>query len=143
MSPQRTYPDAVPQPCNECPWRREAVPGHLGPYTPLDWIKIAHGEAPIACHKTIVVQLGETTGNWDEPHMRQCRGAAIFRENVTKNPRNPSIATGPADTETCFGDNDEFIEHHGGDPMQAGDIYGPLSTETVHDEFDLIEAAEP
>lgn len=128
MNERQEFPPAVPKPCNDCPWRREATPGWLGPHTPKDWIKIAHGEQPIACHQTIVTEPGEERGDWEHPQMRQCRGAAIFRANVCKNPRHPEIETGPGDTESCFATNDEFLEHHGGGPMEPGDLYGPLST---------------
>jgi len=125
----RRFPDATPSPCNECPWRRVARPGHLGPHTPLDWIRIAHGEGAIACHKTVVVTDPlEGSGNWSHPKLRQCRGAAIFRANVGKLPKNLTIETGPINGETCFDSNEEFLEHHGGDVGDARDIYGPLST---------------
>lgn len=123
----RGYPPPTASPCNECPWRRIAEPGHLGPHLPADWIKIAHGETPIACHKTIRVAEGRTEGDWDDPKMRQCRGAAIFRRNVAKSPKHPDIETGPHDPEGCFASNEEFIEHHGGDPMTPIDLYAPLS----------------
>lgn len=127
----REYPEPTPEPCNECPWRRVAARGWLGPYNPHDWIKIAHSEAPIACHKTIVVTDPlEQTGDWDHPKLRQCRGAGIFRANVGKLPRNPSITTGPREAEKVFDSNDEFIEHHEGETMTAEDFYGPLSTES-------------
>lgn len=125
MTPPEKYPEPTPTPCNECPWRREAAPGHLGPYTPLDWIKIAHSDRPIACHKTIVViDPLEGTGDWEHPKLRQCRGAAIFRANVRKNPKRPDIETGPIDEESCFADNVEFMEHHGGKtPISAEEFF--------------------
>lgn len=125
-------PDATPSPCNECPWRREAEGGHLGPYSPLDWIKIAHSDTAIACHKTVVAVKNplEGIGDWEHPKIRQCRGAAIFRENVQKNPRNQEVVTGPGDKESCFGTNEEFLEHHGDpDSMLPEDLYTPMSHE--------------
>lgn len=104
----REYPEATASPCNECPWRRAAASGWLGPYTVEEWIETAHSELPIACHKTLPIG-----GGWGES-TRQCKGAAIFRENVFKSPRNQTIAAGPADTERVFGTNAEFIDHHGG-----------------------------
>lgn len=102
----RQYPECVKEPCNECPWRRAALPGHLGPYTPEEWTEVAHGESPIACHKTI-----PSGGGWGD-RTRQCRGAAMFRANVAKTPKNPTITTGPRDTERVFRKNYEFIDHH-------------------------------
>lgn len=100
------YPEPVAQPCNECPWRRKAAPGWLGPHSAALWLEIAHSEPAIACHKTI-----PEGGGW-EGSTRQCRGAAIFRRNVLKSPRNPSVAVGPKDTEHVFASNAEFLAHH-------------------------------
>ena len=121
----KRLPEATPSPCNECPWRREAEGGHLGPYSPLDWIKIAHSDSPIACHKTVVVTNPlEGIGDWDHPKIRQCRGAAIFRANVAKTPRNLDVITGPVDKESCFGTNEEFAAHHGDeDTITPMDMY--------------------
>jgi len=73
---------------------------------------MAHGEAAIACHKTIVSTDENGEGDWADPKMRQCAGVAIFRSNVFKEPRNPQITTLPADHEKVFSWNNEFIEHH-------------------------------
>lgn len=101
------YPKATERPCNECPWRRDSTPGHLGPHSAEEWVAAAHGEGAIACHLTI------TDSNWTDEGMRQCAGAATFRANVLKVPRNPTIAVAKVDKERVFGWNDEFMEHHG------------------------------
>lgn len=100
----REFPDAPPTPCNECPWRRDAMPGHLGPEDARGWAAMAHGETAIACHKTL------NGDGW--VGASQCRGAAIFRANVCKQPRNPTVVTGPEDHETVFSSNGEFVNHH-------------------------------
>lgn len=102
----REYPEATASPCNECPWRRTAAAGWLGPHTAERWAEIAHGEAPVACHKTI-----PDGGGWG-PKTQQCRGLASFRTNVCKSPHNPTIATGPADKEKVFSSSAEFINYH-------------------------------
>lgn len=105
-----SLPESTKVPCNECPWRRDSTPGHLGPHSAEQWILGVHGEGAIACHMTITDQ------NWDDPGMRQCAGAAQFRKNVWKLPRDPKIAVAEErDTETVFAWNDEFLEHHNGD----------------------------
>lgn len=98
-------PTAVEAPCSECPWRREAAPGWLGPNTAEEWVEAAHGEQPIMCHKTCNPE-GDYEGT------RQCRGAAIFRANVVKKLRRADGAHGPVDHERVFSSNAEFIAHH-------------------------------
>lgn len=94
---------ATPSPCDECPWRKDSIPGYLGPHTAEEWLNMAHGEGPIACHKTIKVN-----DSWEGA--RQCRGAASYRANSLKIPRNPEIVVGPTDDRVFkFW---EFIEHH-------------------------------
>jgi hypothetical protein len=34
-------PPPVPEPCQECPWRRVATPGYLGPNDADEWVEIA------------------------------------------------------------------------------------------------------
>lgn len=115
-----TLPDAVKEPCNECPWLVTSARGHLGPYDPRKWIRIALTDSPIACHKTIVVTNPmEGEGSWDHPKIRQCRGAAIFRANVAKVPKDPEVATGPEDREEVFDDVVDFCHHHGDDEIET------------------------
>jgi hypothetical protein len=108
----RTFPSATPNPCDECPWTRTSTRGWLGPHTPEEWLDIAHGESPIACHKTIRRTDDYGIGDWANPEMRQCRGASIFRANVYKNPRHPDLKSGPVDEEHVFTTHAEFLAHH-------------------------------
>lgn len=101
-----TLPGAVTKPCTECPWRRDATPGHLGPHSAQDWIRTAHGENPIACHLTV----RHNDQPWSE--LKQCAGAAIFRANICKQPRHTAVAVLEADTATVFGWDNEFTDHH-------------------------------
>ena len=63
-----------------------------------------HGESAIACHKTIVA-----SGEWEGA--KQCAGAASFRANVAKSPRDRSVAQGPK-RDDVFPSNQAFVEHH-------------------------------
>lgn len=99
--------DATTVPCAVCPWRRKSVRGWLGPLTAPEWIELAHSDEPIACHETI-----ETDGVWTPGVTLQCRGAAVFRANVFKAPRDQTVAVGPRDTDRVFASNAEFTEHH-------------------------------
>jgi hypothetical protein len=115
MVPNREseFPEACNVPCSECPWRRVSAPGWLGPHSAEMWTDMAHGEVAIACHSTLPMggdALGEDV--WDEPGVRQCAGAAIYRANVCKSPRHPDIARFTADRDTVFGWVTEFQEHH-------------------------------
>lgn len=103
-------PPVTPKPCSQCPWRRTAMRGFLGPHTPQEWIEQIHAEGPIACHQTIPDDL-DGWDAWRSPGIRQCAGAARFRANVIKRPRHPKIAVGPTDV-TVFATNDEFISYH-------------------------------
>lgn len=98
-------PTSVKEPCAECPWRREALAGWLGPQTAREWIEMVHGEAPIMCHRTC-----NPEASYDGT--RQCRGAAIFRANVCKSPRREDVAVGPEDKEQVFASSQEFLNHH-------------------------------
>lgn len=85
------------KPCHDCPWRRKAVKGWLGGVTVNDWLLDAHGEAKIDCH----TKLGP-----------QCAGAAIYRANVLKSPRDKTLLVLPEDKENVFASSKEFDDHH-------------------------------
>lgn len=85
-------------PCPECPWRRKAPPGWLGAkLPPEDWVAAAHSDVRIPCHLDL---------------NKQCAGAAIFRDNVCKLPRDPAVIVLPSDTVKVFATGNEFIAHH-------------------------------
>ena len=84
-------------PCSDCPWRRDALNGWLGDTTKEEWVQAAHGEAQIDCHTLIPAQ---------------CAGAAIYRANVCKTPRDPSYLTLPSNRDKVFASPKEFLEHH-------------------------------
>lgn len=105
-APDEALPEVAATPCVECPWRRDSAQGWLGPYPAERWLEIVHGEAPIACHVTL-----QESGSWEGA--RQCAGAAQYRTNVFKSPRNPDIATADeADDTKVFGRDHEFLAHH-------------------------------
>lgn len=110
--PARKLPPTTRKPCSECPWVRTCAPGWLGPFDADTWLEAAHSDAPIACHTTIVTTDEKGVGSWEDPHIKQCAGAAIFRSNVFKSPRDPAVLVLPADKELVFSWNDEFREHH-------------------------------
>lgn len=77
---------------------------------------MAHGETAIACHRTIKV-----SGSWEGA--RQCAGAASFRANVFKSPRDPEVADGPP-RDDVFHSNQAFLDHHApGEVWKAMDMW--------------------
>lgn len=98
-----TIDEAVPakrqhkKPCSDCPWARTSLKGWLGGQTPQAWLAEAHGDNPIPCH----TRKGA-----------QCAGAAIYRRNVYKNPRDPEALRLESDRERVFASRQEFLDHH-------------------------------
>jgi hypothetical protein len=84
-------------PCSDCPFRRDSLPGWLGGYEPDQYAQLAHSDERIDCH----TKIGP-----------QCAGAAIYRENVCKSPRDKSVLLLPQNKEKVFGRMQEFLEHH-------------------------------
>mgnify|MGYP001581752471 CR=1 FL=1 len=98
-------PEATKEPCNDCPWRRIALAGWLGPYTIADWLALVHSDEPIACHKSLKEE------SWNGA--LQCSGAAIYRKNVGKLPRDSDVAVaGLADKKNVFATRMEFMKYH-------------------------------
>jgi hypothetical protein len=106
-----TYDQAKPakkqhtKPCSDCPFARTAVRGWLGPYTAEEWVRLIHGEGKVECHTLIGPQ---------------CAGAAIYRGNVCKDPRDSSLLTLPKNVTLVFRNPQEFMTHHTG--KKPGDI---------------------
>lgn len=99
ISSDEAVPASKPltQPCSDCPWARTALPGWLGGMSIDEWLQAAHSETLVDCHCTT---------------NQQCAGLAIYRANVLKTPRHPSIQRLPADRDTVFTTPDEFRTHH-------------------------------
>lgn len=86
------------KPCSDCPLRRDAVPGWLGGTgTPEEWAQCLHSDNPMLCH----VHAGA-----------QCAGAAIYRANVCKSPRDKSVLLLPQDREKVFVSPMQFVDYH-------------------------------
>jgi hypothetical protein len=91
------------KPCSDCPWRRDALAGWLGNASPDEWLADAHSEAVIECH----VFTGA-----------QCAGAAVYRANVCKTPRDKTLLRLARDPETVFATPDEFRKCHNELPIR-------------------------
>ncbi len=85
------------KPCSDCPFRRDALPGWLGGDTPEYYTRLAQSDLLIHCH----TKLGP-----------QCAGAAIYRANIGKVPRDRKVLRLLPDKMTVFSWPTEFINHH-------------------------------
>jgi len=83
-------------PCSDCPWGRTALNKWLGGATIDEWIQTAHGEQKVDCHTL---------------KGAECAGLAIYRSNVSKNPRADVLKL-PSDRVKVFATPEEFREHH-------------------------------
>ncbi len=88
------------KPCGDCPWSRKSLRGWLGGSSVSTWLQQVHGEGKIMCHTL---------------KGPQCAGAAIYRANVFKSPRDKSVLQLPQDLKRVFG-FDEFEQHHAKGP---------------------------
>ncbi len=84
-------------PCSDCPWRQNSLKGWLNGELPDAWLADVHGEQRIDCH----VLIGP-----------QCAGAAIYRGNICKHPRQKDLLVLPPDRVKVFGSPMEFKKHH-------------------------------
>lgn len=94
-------PKQLTNPCSDCPWARDALNGWLGGHTAEEWVAFAHGEARIDCHV--------------HPNV-QCAGAAIYRANNCKVPRDPETLQLKPNTKLVFRSPRVFLAHHAATP---------------------------
>lgn len=107
-------------PCDDCPFRRDSMPGFLGGTRLADWITAWIGEAKFPCHKTIsqMFVITETVGE-NHPSLdgaSYCAGALTMMRNSCKSPRNSydreAARKVEPDRETVFSHMGEFKSHH-------------------------------
>lgn len=96
--PSRKAGRQIDKPCSDCPFSRTSLAGWLGSDSPEQWMGHVHGEARVECHV-----YGDA----------QCAGAAIYRANVAKKPRDRGALTLPANRAIVFASPAEFLAHHG------------------------------
>lgn len=97
--------------CGDCPWRRDSLAGWLGEMSPEEWVKAALADGQIQCHALV--------GPDGPVH---CAGAAIFRANLCKVPRDPDALRLPPDRKAVFAMPDEFRRHHDGRSTSAATV---------------------
>lgn len=98
------------KPCNECPWRRKALPGWLGGNDASVYADSVQSNQIPPCHKT-------QTGPGEGPHL--CTGALICSRNACIRPMFPDAAPKEADlverSADVFAHPAEFYRHHTGE----------------------------
>ena len=125
-----TVDDAKPakgqhkKPCSDCPFVRTAVNGWLGDMSIEQWISCVVGESRLECHTLLGAQ---------------CAGAAIFRSNIAKRPRDRSLLLLPQNRTLVFSTPGEFQTHHMMVPRSRSAVL--TAFEEVRDKLD--EASAP
>ena len=118
------------KPCNDCPFRKTALPGWLGDDTPEGFMATTMADHPMPCHQTVNYDRpGWKTEIADgrQPKARLCAGALIFFSNIAKLSRDPSRPRLPADRETVFTSPQSFIDHHSALPGHKDTLKGRLA----------------
>lgn len=104
------------QPCNECPFRRKAPAGWLGPWEPEELlISISMSAVPFTCHRTIPDEFDDDTSE-----LQMCAGAAIFLNNKLELYRGEDgreyqrvMEEAPDEVKaSVFDGRAEFLTHH-------------------------------
>jgi hypothetical protein len=105
------------QPCNQCPFRRNSLPGYLGEasYNPEEFLQtIEH--SPIPCHRLVDwsaddSQIQAELMKFEHP----CIGALQFLKNSCKLPHDSKyieLRNSMEQNENVFQFRHEFINHH-------------------------------
>jgi len=119
--------------CNGCPWRKDAVPGALGGWTPTMYLEAAFGPADIACHMSKHFDGHVATHHDpDADRPRSCAGLAAFRRNMGLIPGHPCGSAAHAVAETtleasreAFDNPNAFLLHHENPEGRAARFWRP------------------
>lgn len=107
------YREPTKAPCNDCPFRKKAMPGWLGAASPQDFIDSILHEDPLPCHQTINYDDPDWKAKWESAKTgKMCAGALIHSANIAKAPRDPAFPRMPADRETVFATPRDFLHFH-------------------------------
>lgn len=108
-------------PCNDCPFRRNAVPGWLGASRPewfvesalSDFAEYAPGAPMAPCHQTVNYEDDDWLAKLSEADA--CVGALQFAANNCKSPRDPersAAVRAAGQNPDVFRTSQEFIDYH-------------------------------
>lgn len=111
------------KPCNECPFRRKAIPGWLGAASPQSFIIEISMERPLPCHPTINYAKRDWLQQWTEQRIGMiCAGSLIMMSNMAKLPRDRKFPKLPSDHENVFSTPREFITYHEAAPVRSWEL---------------------
>jgi hypothetical protein len=79
--------------CAECPFRRNAAPGWLGPWTPKQINQIAESDEDFICHKSVEALAAEGLSDIEiDTFGQHCVGMLRYRNTLAKLSRDPQVA---------------------------------------------------
>ena len=108
------------KPCDECPFRKNSLPGWLGPWEALGLHRyVMDSEKPFSCHMTIrdkvdLVSGEETTTSVENTEL--CVGSILYMNKGGKLARDPFLAEQQDRFEKDSTEDilsvKQFLEHH-------------------------------
>jgi hypothetical protein len=103
--------------CDECPFRKAALPGWIGPHSIEDIEKVVHSEEPFICHESIEeMMVRGYEGEEIEEHGQHCVGMLRYRNAMCKRSRDPETAQAQLDLKSVPDEPmipaTKFREHH-------------------------------
>jgi len=108
--------------CDECPFRKAALPGWLGPHSIEDIEKVVHSEEPFICHEEIEeLSVRGLESEEIEQEGQHCVGMLRYRNAMCKRSRDEETAQAQMELKTVP-DQDlipprKFREHHEKKPL--------------------------
>ena len=121
--------DKLKSPCNECPFRKNSLPGYLGGvWTAKELHQTVMGEAPFPCHQTMEHR---------EEDYSHCVGSIMYMNKNAKRCQNIQLSR----LQAKFKDEDhsnilslvEFVEHHQKATKTKSTTPNPPSEQEVND----------
>lgn len=108
--------------CGECPFRKKAPAGWLGPHSIEDIEMVVHSEEPFICHESIEEMMGRGyEGEQIEEHGQHCVGMLRYRNSMCKLSRDPQTAQAQTELRTvpdqALIPPRKFREHHEKTPI--------------------------
>lgn len=107
------YRSPVAKVCNDCPFRKKAMPGWLGASSPEGFMDCINRDEPLPCHQTIDYEDPAWKTKWvAQQNGSMCAGALIMTANMAKLPADKNFPRLPVDRETVFASPLDFVRHH-------------------------------